>query len=137
MNQADSGPVIVFDGVCVFCSRWVGFLLAQDRRRLFRFAAMQTLAGRTLLADAGIDPDDPASFILVAREGVFRDSGGVAEVLKRLAGPWPLVGGVIAFVPRALRDSVYFWIARNRYKLFGRRETCYSPTDDARQRFMT
>jgi predicted DCC family thiol-disulfide oxidoreductase YuxK len=128
------GPVIVFDGICVLCNGWVRFLLKHDRVGRYRFAAMQTEAGRALLADHGLDPDDPASFLLVEDERAWTDSEAIRRVLTRLGGVWRLAG-VIALVPRIVRDPLYRRIARNRYGWFGTTE-CLVPTDEERARFL-
>jgi len=129
-----NGPVIVFDGVCVLCNGWVRFLLKHDRAGLYRFAAMQTDAGRALLATHGLDPDDPASFLLVDGTQAWTDSDAIRRVLVGLGGAWRLAG-VMALVPRGVRDPLYRWVARNRYGWFGR-TTCHVPTDEERVRFL-
>ena len=127
-------PVIVFDGICVLCNGWVRFLLKHDREGRYRFAAMQTDAGRALLAGHGLDPDDPASFLLVDGGRAWTDSDAIRRVLTGLGGAWRLAG-VIAWVPRFVRDPVYRWIARNRYRLFGT-TACHVPTEEERARFL-
>ncbi|MFT3667383.1 MAG: thiol-disulfide oxidoreductase DCC family protein [Pseudoxanthomonas sp.] len=128
------GPVIVFDGVCVLCNGWVKFLLKHDREGRYRFAAMQSAAGRALLAGHGLDPDDPASFLLVEGARAWTDSDAIRRVLTGLGGVWRLVG-VIALVPRIVRDPLYRRIARNRYRWFGT-TACRVPTDEERARFL-
>ncbi len=130
----DDGPVIVFDGVCVLCNGWVRFLLKHDRVGRYRFAAMQTDAGRALLATHGLDPDDPASFLLVDGPQAWTDSDAIRRVLTGLGGVWRLAG-VIALVPRVVRDPLYRWVARNRYAWFGT-TACRMPTDEERARFL-
>ncbi|MCD9027011.1 thiol-disulfide oxidoreductase DCC family protein [Luteimonas sp. BDR2-5] len=127
--------VIVFDGVCVLCSGWVRFLLRRDRRGRYRFAAMQAPAGRALLQAHGLDPDDPVSFLLVGPAGARRDSDAVIAVLAGLGGPWR-AAGALRLLPRGLRDAGYRWLARNRYRWFGRRAACLLPPADARDRFL-
>lgn len=127
-------PVIVFDGICVLCNGWVRFLLKHDRAGRYRFAAMQSASGRALLATHGLDPDDPASFLLVDGDNAWTDSDAIGRVLTGLGGMWRLAG-VIAWVPRAVRDPLYRWIARNRYHLFGT-TACHVPTDEQRARFL-
>lgn len=129
------GPIVVFDGVCALCSGWVRFLLRHDRRAGFRFAAMQDTVGHDLLVAHGIDPDDPVSFLLVDGDAAWHDSDGVIEVLRRLGGVWR-IAGVARIVPRALRDSAYRLLARNRYRMFGRREACMVPPAGTRERFL-
>ncbi len=128
--------VIVFDGDCVLCSRWVRFLLTQDTQGLYRLAAMQGEAGRTILTQAGLDPDDPSSFVLLRSGGALRETTAILAVLKSLAGPWPVVARMISAIPRSVRDRIYFRIARNRYRLFGKRAQCYVPSPDDAWRFL-
>jgi predicted DCC family thiol-disulfide oxidoreductase YuxK len=142
--QQTPGAIIVFDGVCVLCNGWVRFLLRRDRAHRYRFAAMQSDAGRRLLAEHGLDPDDPLSFLLVEYDRtrgmtssprVSTDSDAVRRVLMGLGGVWRLAA-VIALLPRALRDPMYRWIARNRYRWFGRHEVCAVPEPDDADRFL-
>lgn len=128
------GPVIVFDGVCVLCNGWVRFLLKHDRVGRYRFAAMQSDAGRALLAMHGLDPDDPDSFLLVDGARSWTDSDAIRRVLTGLGGVWRLAA-VIAVVPRFVRDPLYRLIARNRYRWFGT-TACRVPTDEERARFL-
>jgi predicted DCC family thiol-disulfide oxidoreductase YuxK len=130
----NDGPVIVFDGICVLCNGWVRFLLKHDRAGRYRFTAMQSEAGRALLAGHGLDPDDPASFLLVDGAQAWTDSDAIRRVLTGLGGLWRLAG-VMALVPRVVRDPLYRWIARNRYRLFGTTE-CRVPTEEERARFL-
>jgi predicted DCC family thiol-disulfide oxidoreductase YuxK len=139
----DGGAVVVFDGVCTLCNGWVRFLLRHDRRGRYRFAAMQTETGRRLLADHGLDPDDPMSFLLIEYDGgddtavprVSTDSEAVRRVLMGLGGAWRLAA-LFAVVPRALRDTVYRLIARNRYDWFGHRDVCMVPDPAEADRFL-
>ena len=129
------GPVVVFDGVCALCSGWVRFLLHRDRRAVFRFAAMQDRVGHDLLLAHGIDPADPVSFLLVDGDRAWHDSDGVIEVLRRLGGPWQ-AAVALRIVPRGLRDAMYRALARNRYRIAGRRETCMLPPPGTAGRFL-
>ena len=136
--DADGRPgadIIVFDGVCALCNGWVDFLLARDRRQRYRFAAMQTAAGRRLLAAHGLDPDDPASFLLLDGQGALTDTDAIARVLSGLGGAWR-VAALGRLLPRALRDRLHRLVARNRYRLFGRREACRMPEAAQRHRFL-
>lgn len=127
------GPVIVFDGICVLCNGWVRFLLKRDGGR-YRFAAMQSVAGHGLLAAHGLDPEDPASFLLVDAGRAWTDSEAIARVLAGLGGGWRLAG-MIAWIPRAIRDPPYRLIARNRYRWF-RTTACTVPCESQRRRFL-
>ncbi|MGL6290928.1 MAG: thiol-disulfide oxidoreductase DCC family protein [Silanimonas sp.] len=129
--------VIVFDGVCTLCSGWVHFLLARPRLPAdLQFAAMQGAHGRKLLMEAGIDPDDPATFLFLDRGRALTDSDALAAVLAHLGPGWRLVAALIRLTPRALRDAGYRLIARNRYRWFGQREACLLPPADERARFL-
>jgi len=130
-----SRDIVVFDGVCHLCSGWVRFLLRYDRAARYRFATMQSESGQRLLREHGIDPTDPSSFLLL-RDGRARtESDAVVAVLAGLGGAWKLAG-VLRVLPRAVRDPAYRWIARNRYRIFGRRTTCLLPTPDQATRFL-
>lgn len=132
--------VIVFDGVCVLCNGWVRFLLRHDRRKRYSFAAMQGDAGRRLLADNGLDPDDPMSFLLIeydhgASPRISTDTDAMRRVLVGLGGAWRLAAA-IALLPPALRDLLYRLVARNRYRWFGRRDACLVPEHEQAWRFI-
>ncbi len=132
-----SEPVIVFDGVCRLCSRWVRFVLRNDLHARFKLVSMQSAIGRELLAGSGLDPDDPASFLLLEDGRQYTDTDALTRVLAGL-GPrrWRLVARVIEHMPRPLRDRGYRWIARNRYRIFGRRAFCQLPDPAFRGRFL-
>ena len=128
------GPVIVFDGVCVLCNGWVRFLLKHDRDARYRFASMQSPAGRALLQRHGLDADDPASFLLVAGGSAWTDTEAIVRVLQGLGGVWRMAAGV-RLVPASVRDRLYRLGARNRYRWFGT-TTCPVPTPAQRDRFL-
>jgi predicted DCC family thiol-disulfide oxidoreductase YuxK len=128
--------ILVFDGVCVLCSHWVSFVLRHDRRGLYKFAAMQTATGRKLLIEHGIDPDDPNSFLLFEQGRGYTDTDAIVRVLRTFGGPWKIVSAVVAIVPRFIRDPLYRWIARNRYRLFGRHDVCMVPAAQTADRFL-
>ena len=128
--------ILVFDGVCVLCSRWVGFVLQHDRRRLYKFAAMQTAPGRKLLIDHGVDPDDPLSFLLLEQGVGYTDTDAIIRVLRSFGGRWQAAAALVAVVPRFVRDPLYRWMARHRYRLFGRRDACTVPDPETADRFL-
>lgn len=134
--SAEAGATIVFDGVCVLCNGWVRFLLHHDRRGRFRFAAMQGESGRALLAAHGLDPDDPVSFLLVDDTRAFTDTDAIGRVLRGLGGAWAVPAAMLAICPRALRDGLYRWAARNRYRWFGRHDRCVVPSPAQAARFL-
>ena len=128
-------PVIVFDAMCVLCSANAQFVLRHDRRGHFRLASMQGDAGAGLYRRFGIDPADPETLIVVEGGHAVRDSDAVLAIWRGLGWPWR-AAGVFALVPRQLRDPFYRWVARNRYRLFGRRETCWLPTPAQPERIL-
>lgn len=132
--MADS--VIVFDGVCMLCSRWVDFVLRRDPQGRYKFAAMQTASGRALLIEHGIDPDDPLSFLLLEDKKGYTDTDAIVRILCSLGPGWKFIALLVSIVPRFVRDPLYRWIARNRYRMFGRRAACRVPTADIADRFL-
>jgi len=124
-------PIIVFDAMCVLCSGNAQFVLRHDRAGRFLLASMQSEAGAALYRAHGIDPADPDTLILVEDDKALRDSDAILAIWRGLGWPWR-AAGAFGLVPRVLRDPVYRWVARHRYRLFGRRATCWVP--DAAQR---
>ena len=134
MNKWPDDDVILYDGVCVFCSRWVRFVAARDVERRFRFTAIQSGYGTRLAQALGINPDDPDTNAVVhGGEAVFK-SDAALTVLSKLPG-WGWVRGFRA-VPKPLRDAVYDVVARNRYRIFGKYEACFVPDAELRARVM-
>ncbi|NMT34901.1 thiol-disulfide oxidoreductase DCC family protein [Stenotrophomonas maltophilia] len=135
-GAAETGSaVIVFDGVCALCNRWVRFLLHFDRKERYRFAAMQGERGSALLRAHGLDPQDPASFLLLDAQGTWTDTDAILRVLAGLGGGWRL-SGVLKVLPRGWRDAAYRALARNRYRWFGRHDACHLPAPEQAARFL-
>lgn len=128
-------PVIVFDALCVLCSANAQFVLRHDRRREFRLASMQGEVGRALYDKFGIDPRQPETMIVVKGNEALRNSDAVIAIWSGLDLPWRLLA-VAKIVPRAVRDPLYRWVARNRYRLFGERETCWLPPPEDADRLL-
>lgn len=118
----DDCAVILYDGICVLCSWGIRFVAARDADRVFRFTSIQSPYGRALALRLGIDPDAPESFALVMRDRACRSSDAVLAITSRLPG-WRWTR-VLRVVPQRLRDALYDLVARHRYRLFGRKETC-------------
>lgn len=134
-TEPPQAGVIVFDGVCALCSRWVRFLLRFDREARYRFAAMQGEHGSALLRAHGLDPQDPLSFLLLDAQGAWTDTDAILRVLTGLGGAWRLAG-VLQAVPRRWRDGAYRVLARNRYRWFGRHDACLLPDPQQAERFL-
>jgi predicted DCC family thiol-disulfide oxidoreductase YuxK len=118
--------VIVFDGICHVCSGGVRFVARHRIEPPFKLIPMQSAEGKALLVQHGIDPEDPTTFLVLDRGFILTQSDASIHVMAAIGGPWRLV--VIArVIPRAWRDWLYRLLARNRYRWFGRRSTCYLP----------
>jgi predicted DCC family thiol-disulfide oxidoreductase YuxK len=131
-----AASVIVFDGVCMLCSRWVDFVLRRDPHGRYKFAAMQTASGRALLIEHGIDPDDPLSFLLLEDNKGYTDTDAIVRILRSFGPGCKFIALLVSIVPRFVRDPLYRWIARNRYRMFGQRAACRVPTADIADRFL-
>ncbi|MEM7122112.1 MAG: DCC1-like thiol-disulfide oxidoreductase family protein [Pseudomonadota bacterium] len=132
---ADDRPIIVFDGHCVLCSRWARFVLKHDRQGRYRLLPAQSPLGDALYRHLGLDPENYETNILIEDGRAWFKSEGSIRMAKGLGFPWSLA---IAFavLPRAWRDGLYDLVARNRFRLFGRREVCYLVDNDYRDRFL-
>lgn len=136
------GPLVLFDGVCNLCAGAVRFIIRRDRRghrTRFRFAALQSDVGRRILAEAGTPVPEagepPESLILVADGHIHARSGAALRIAARLDGGWPLLA-IFLLIPAPLRDLVYRFVARNRYRWFGRKTACELPPADESWRFL-
>ena len=97
---------------------------------------MQTTTGRELLVKHGIDPNDPSSFLLFEQGRGYTDTDAIVRVLRSFGGVWRIASAVLSLVPRFVRDPMYRWIARNRYRLFGRHDVCIVPSSQSADRFL-
>jgi predicted DCC family thiol-disulfide oxidoreductase YuxK len=114
--------IILYDGVCAFCSAWVHYVVRRDPARRFRFTPIQSPYGRRLAETLGIDPEAPDTNAVIIDGEALRRSDGALAVLSKLPN-WSWVNG-FRFVPRPIRDCIYNFIARNRYRVFGRCDVC-------------
>jgi predicted DCC family thiol-disulfide oxidoreductase YuxK len=128
-------PIVLFDGVCNLCSGSVQFILRRDRGARFRFASLQSPAGRELLARLAIDSAGIDSVVVIEGERWFKESDAALRIARHLGGLWTLLT-VLRLIPRPLRDRAYRFIARHRYRWFGKRDTCWLPTPELRGRFL-
>lgn len=131
----DGAPIVLFDGVCNLCNASINFIIDHDRKRRFRFAALQSEAARAALERAGASDDLPDSMILIDSRGVHTRSDAALRIASRLGLPWSLLAVFLA-LPRFLRDPIYACIARNRYRWFGRQNACRVPAPELRARFL-
>lgn len=129
----DTTSVLFFDGVCNLCNRTVDFLIRRDKKHVLRFAPLQgSSAQRMLKADL---IEALPSVVFLDKDGVYQRSTAVLRAVAKLGGLWP-AAKVLLIIPRPVRDAVYNWIARNRYKWFGKRDTCRLPTPQERAMFL-
>lgn len=129
------GPVILFDGVCNFCNAGINFIIRQDKKKVFRFAALQSDAGQKILKQYNLPTEGFESFILIANGKVYKKSAAGLRVYGKLPWYWKWTQA-FWIAPKFLRDAIYNWIARNRYKWFGKKEECMVPTPELRSRFI-
>ncbi|MFP4976059.1 thiol-disulfide oxidoreductase DCC family protein [Paenibacillus sp. CN-4] len=135
LPEGGAGAVVLIDGVCHLCQGLVKFIIKRDPKAAFRFATLQGAAGRRMVSSAGMDPDRLDTVVLVEQGAVYTESAAALRIARKLRFPWPVLYVFIA-VPRPLRDAVYRYVARNRYRWFGRDEACLLPTPDLRRRLV-
>jgi predicted DCC family thiol-disulfide oxidoreductase YuxK len=124
-------PIVFYDGVCGLCDRSVQFMIKHDHKRIFRYATLQSdIAKQTLGNQITFD-----SFVLYENGKAFYQSTAAIKVLKKLGGMWSL-GYVFMIVPAFIRNAVYNFVARNRYKWFGKFDRCKIPTAEQRDLFL-
>lgn len=128
-------PVLLFDGVCTLCDWSVQFVLDHDRTGQVHFASLQSEIGRTLTVQCGLEPGAVDSVVFVADGRCHTESDAALQVAGVLSPPWRWLSALQA-VPRPLRDGVYRWVARHRYRWFGTRDACRLPTPETRARFL-
>lgn len=127
-------PVIFFDGVCGLCNVWIDFVIARDHQQKFRFGALQGETAQDWLQIAPGASFD--SVTLADRTGIHRKSDAVWRILMHLGGAWRILGWLLRLVPPPLRNWGYDFVARRRYRWFGKKETCRLPTPAERGRFL-
>ena len=129
-------PIVLYDGVCGLCDKFVQFVVKRDRAESVRFAALQSETGKDLLRTFGL-PDGGLSFIVVIEgKNSFIKSAAVLEVLRYLPGVWKYLA-LLRIIPAAISDVVYEFTAHNRYAWFGRFDACVVPTESERKRFLS
>jgi predicted DCC family thiol-disulfide oxidoreductase YuxK len=131
----DDHPIIVFDGYCVLCSGWVRFILAHDRHALYRLLPAQSAIGHALYVHYGLDPENYETYMLIENGTAYFKSEATIRMAQSLGLPWS-AAGVIRPLPARLRDRIYDWVARNRFRVFSRRDACYRPEGRYAGRFL-
>lgn len=136
MATNPENPVILFDGVCNLCERSVQLVIRNDRKRLFRFASLQSAYAERLLGQYDYRHDELSSVLLVTDGVVYRKSRAALQIARRLDRAWPLFYYLFILVPAPLADLVYDFVGNRRYRWFGRKEACWVPDEDLRSRFL-
>ncbi|TNE73801.1 thiol-disulfide oxidoreductase DCC family protein [bacterium] len=127
--------IVYFDGVCNLCNASVDFIIKRDLKAKFKFASLQSDLGQKILQENQFNSDDYDSFILEQNGNVYIKSSAAIRVAMQIGFPWSLLGVFLA-IPPFIRNIVYSFIAKNRYKWFGKKETCRLPTPEERARFI-
>lgn len=135
MRSNHNHKIILFDGVCNLCNSSVVFAIKRDKNDVFRFAALQSEIGEQLISKFNIDTSKTDSIILIDGEKQYEKSSAALHIAKHLSGGWPLLYAFI-IVPKFIRDSVYNFIAKNRYRWYGKKESCMIPTPALQAKFL-
>lgn len=130
------GPIVLYDGVCGLCDRSVQLILRNDRRGRFRFAALQSEAGRALLEKFGLSPEALDSVVLVEGGRAWQKSRAALRIARGMDAPFPLLWPFMV-VPRPVADFFYNRLAKHRYRIFGKLDACMIPPPEVRARFLS
>jgi predicted DCC family thiol-disulfide oxidoreductase YuxK len=127
--------VVLFDGVCNLCNGAVQFIIKRDKQSKFLFASLQSDFGKSQLLRFGLDPLELHSVIVLEGGKIYQRGDAALRIIPHLAQPWPFLG-IFRVLPRFFRDWVYDLIAKNRYRVFGKKESCMLPTPDMKAKFV-
>lgn len=130
-----TNPIILYDGVCHLCNGVVNTILLRDKSKTFRFSPLQSDRGQSLLKKFNLPTDDFDSFVLVEGEHAYQRSDAAIRVMRGMGFPYNL-GAALWILPPPVRDALYNWVAKNRYKWFGQYDSCLMPTPDIKERFL-
>lgn len=128
-------PVLLFDGVCNLCNASVQLVLVRDKKAVFRFAALQSTLGRQFLEAYGLQTETLDTVVVVSGGRVLTQSDAPLEIVRLLGGAWSWLY-IFRWIPRWIRDGLYRFIARNRYRWFGKKESCMLPRPEWKDRFL-
>lgn len=134
-QKYDNNALVLFDGICNFCSRSVLFIIRRDPAGYFRFAALQTDSGRLTVERYDLNMIRTDTITLIENDRVFYRSDAALRISRRLAGAWKLIY-VLIIIPPFIRNFIYDIVARNRYRWFGKRDTCFIPDESIKSRFL-
>ena len=135
MNKQLTHSIILFDGVCNLCNGAVNFVIKRDPRNVFKFTPLQEKQGILLLKKHAVDARKLDSIVLIENGNVYIKSSAALRIARKMSNLWPLFF-VLLIIPSFIRDGVYDFIAKNRYKWFGKKEQCMIPTPGLREKFL-
>jgi predicted DCC family thiol-disulfide oxidoreductase YuxK len=127
--------IVLFDGVCNLCNASVQFILKRDKKAYYRFASLQSDAGRDLLKKYNLPAEGINSIVVIEKDKVYQRSTGALRIARKLSGGWFLLYAFI-IIPAFIRNAVYSWVANNRYRWFGKKEECMLPLPEWKGRFI-
>lgn len=128
-------PLILFDGVCNFCNYWVNFAIRRDKQKRLRFTPLQGSTATKVLPVYKINPSALSSVMLIEKGKAYTQSSAAIRICKHLDGGWKILYGLM-IIPKPVRDLIYNWIARNRYRWFGKKDLCMIPSPEVKERFL-
>lgn len=131
----DEKQIILFDGVCNFCNFWVNFVIKRDKKDLFRFAALQSEKAKEFSDKFNFDTSSMNTFVLIDGDHLYTKSTAALKICKQLTGPIKIFYPFIS-LPKFFRDFIYDLVAKNRYKFFGKRDSCRIPTAEEKLKFL-
>lgn len=132
---SDKNTLILFDGICNLCNSLVRFVIKRDPKKKFRFASLQSEIGQKLLVKYKVPVNSLETFVLIKNDVFYLRSSAILILLKELGGGWKLFY-VLRAIPKSIRDAVYNFIAKRRYKMFGKRDYCLVPDTELKERFL-
>ncbi|PZP52304.1 MAG: thiol-disulfide oxidoreductase [Pseudopedobacter saltans] len=135
MHSEDNYNIVLFDGICNLCNGAVQFILKRDKHKKFHFASLQSDTGSRMLSSFGLTDYNLQSIALISNNRIYTKSDAALLIAKDLGGIYIIISS-LRVLPRFLRDKVYDFIAKNRYKWFGKREECWMPTQELKNRFL-
>ncbi len=137
MEDLANKKIVLFDGVCNLCTGTVTFIIKRDGKDKFRFASLQSEVGKQLMEERHIDPSSNNSIIVIEPQvAYYVKSTAAIEIAKELGGLWPVLQVFSYIFPEGIRDSIYEFIAKNRYKWFGKKDSCMIPTPALKSKFL-
>jgi len=134
ISNLNQHPIIFFDGVCGICNKFVDIILKADKNEIFFFAPIQGETAKRILQPLPSKVSD-WSMIYVDENGIYQQSDASLQICRRMGGSWKILGYLL-LIPRIIRNPVYRLIAKNRYKLFGKRDSCRLPGENEKERFL-